>query len=232
MTADDVAGVLRKDIPKVFDRPVPFTRNSIYKRPATKAKLSAMVWVKDDGATKGTPAAKYLAPQIYGGQRNLKRFEKALQAVGVLPPGMIAVPGKAAEKDAYGNMSKGQIVKILSYLQAFSQSGYRANITDKRRERMARGNEAKGVRGLDYFVLARPEGKLPAGIYKRVRYTGADAVKVGHLQKGGAKPIIVFVRPAAYRKRWKFFETSQRVSERRFPVRFDEAMAKALATAR
>lgn len=232
MTAEDARVKLTKEISTVFDRPVPFTQKSIFKKGATKAKLSAMVWVKDDGATKGTPAVKYLAPQIYGGKRNLKRFEKALQAIGILPPGMIAVPGKAAEKDAYGNMSRGQIVRLLSYFQAFPQSGYRANITDRGKARLAKGNQAKGVRGVDYFALGRQTGKLSPGIYKRIKYTGGDALKVSHLQKGGAKPVVLFVREATYRKRWRFFETSKRVSEARFPARFEQALANALATAR
>ena len=113
----------------VFDRPTPYTLNSLYVKPGTKANPSAYVWLKYD-TFKGTPAEKYLLPQIDGGSRSHKRFERALQGVGAMPTGYYCIPGKFAQMDNYGNWSRGQIIKILSYFRAFPERGYRANMTD------------------------------------------------------------------------------------------------------
>src|ERR1035441_633525 len=48
---------------RVFDRPTPWTLNSVFITPATKDNLIARVWLKQDAA-KGTPAAKYLLSEI------------------------------------------------------------------------------------------------------------------------------------------------------------------------
>src|SRR5262245_39031822 len=72
------------EMQRVFDRPTPFTLNALFVSPATKRRLEASVYFKDF-APKGTPAGKYLRPQIMGGGRNLKRMERLLQGKGLLP---------------------------------------------------------------------------------------------------------------------------------------------------
>src|SRR2546425_1644501 len=54
----------------VFDRPTPYTLNSLYRLTATKDNLRAIVALKDN-PSGGTPADKYLNPQIHGGSRDL-----------------------------------------------------------------------------------------------------------------------------------------------------------------
>ncbi|AXK40860.1 hypothetical protein DWG20_09340 [Crenobacter cavernae] len=231
LTAQDVKRAEIAEMQRAFDRPTKYTLNSLYVKPATKRDLRAWVWLKYD-AGKGTPADKYLAAEIQGGGRKTKRFERALQQAGVMPRGMFAVPGSAAQKDAYGNMSRGQIVQILSYLRAFGEQGYKANMTDRRRGSLAKGNAKKGVRGFQYFVLRERHGKLPPGIYKKTAYSGADAARVAHLQGGGAKPVVIFVKSPGYSRRFKFFEVAGRTVRERFTANFDQALADALASAR
>ena len=85
---------------QVFDRPTPYTRNAFYVRPATKRNLVSSVGIKDE-AYKGTPADRYLRPQIEGIDRNLKRSERALQAKGLMPTNRFAVPAAGAEIDEF-----------------------------------------------------------------------------------------------------------------------------------
>jgi hypothetical protein len=56
---------------QVFDRPTPYTLNSTYVIPATKDRLESFVQLKDSAA-KGTPAIKFLDPEVLGGERNPK----------------------------------------------------------------------------------------------------------------------------------------------------------------
>lgn len=216
-TADDVKEAERKEIADVFDRPRANTLNSVYVKYATKANPVSRIALKDV-AGKGVPASKYLEAQIKGGVRRLKRFEKALRAVGALPPGMYAVPGSGAKIDAEGNMSGGQIVQILSYFKAFPEAGYKANMTDARRAKLAKGTKKQG--GFSYFVGRPGGGKLPLGVWQRFN------------PHGFIKPVLIFVDSVLYEPRFDFYYVGKRAVEKRFRANFDAALVQALATAR
>ena len=213
----------RREMERVFDRPTRWTLNSTRITYARKSRPIARVWLKDE-AFKGTPATRYLAPQIFGGERSIKRFERALQHAGILPTGWLAVPGEAADLDAYGNMSRGQIVKILSWMGAFGEQGYRANITQEGRRRRERYSARK--RGVGYFAVTplRPDPRtahLTPGVYKRTTWR-ADRAVVSTIE-----PVLVFVKSASYAPRYDFFG----VAERTAAERLDEAAAKGFARA-
>jgi len=213
-TAKDVRAALVHEISDSFDRPTPYTLDAIYIKSATEVDLQADIGIKDFSG-KGTAASAYLAPQIEGGGRNNKRFERALQAVGALPPGYSIVPGAGAKMDQYGNIDRGLIVQLLSYFRAFPEMGYRANMTDKRRASLAKGNKRKGIQGVVYFV-GRPgsaASTLPLGIWARYPFAKGSAVK----------PILVFVSDVQYEKRFDFFYAGQKAAESAAPVRFVES---------
>jgi hypothetical protein len=214
-TAKLVKKAEEREIIRVFDRPTPYTQRSIYFKPANKHTLSARVWLKDD-TSKGTPATKYLSPQIYGGQRTTKRFERALQRAGYLPAGWYAVPGAGAKMDRYGNMASSQIVQILSGLKAFGEEGYLANRT---------AASAKRKRNQAEFFAIKPgqrHGGLVPGVWQRHRFAHGSAVK----------PVLIFVSGATYQIRFKFADVAKRMAEREFGAQFQSSLAQALATAR
>lgn len=202
-TALDARDALRREMPAVFDAPTPYTLNALYVKPATRAQPTAWVGFREFGG-KGTPAPRYLLPHVDGGARRLKRFEAALRAAGILPTGRFAVPGEEAEIDAYGNMRRGQVVKILSHLRAFGEQGYVAN-----RSRTA---ASRGVRRKETYFAAQAGNRvgLPPGIYKR---DGADP-----------RPVVIFVTPPRYRPRFPFAAIVERAVRANFRRRFDEAL--------
>lgn len=222
-TAEAVAEAERKEMKDVFDRPTPFTMDSLYVRRATKEKLVAKVGLKNF-AGKGNPASKYLAAQISGGGRHLKRFERALQSVGAMPVGYRVVPGAAAKLDQYGNIAPSLIVQLLSYFQAFPEMGYKANMTDKRRATLAKGNAKKGVQGVSYFV-GRPGGNsanFPLGIWARYGFSSGSAVK----------PVLIFVSSAQYEAIFDFFYVGKKTAGRVFKENFEFFLAEAMVTAK
>jgi hypothetical protein len=225
-TAQDVKDAEVKQMSSSLDRPTPYTLGSLYVKSATKANLEAMVYFKDkSSAGKGNPAANWMQPEVEGGRRNVKRFESALQRIGVLPKGMYVVPGAACQLDVYGNIPAGLIVQILSYFQALGEQGYRANITDKRKAALAKGSKRTMKAGYEYFVSygkGTRSGRqhLPAGIYKRVSLIG----------QGNIKPIMMFVKAPSYKKRFPFYEIAQKTINQMLLPRFDEAMKEALLT--
>lgn len=226
-TAQEVQEAEIKVMQSTLDRPTPYTLKSLYVKPATKTDLSSMVYFKDkSSAGKGNPAANYIMPQVQGGQRNLKRFESALRRIGVLPNGMYIAPGSACPLDGYGNIPAGFIVQILSYMRAFGEQGYKANITDKRKKALAKGS--KRGQGFEYFVSKGKgewfgkEQHVPPGIWKRIGFSQGSAIK----------PIMMFVKEPSYSKRFPFYETAQKVIDKNLMDNFYKAFDEAVRTAK
>jgi hypothetical protein len=217
-TAQVAAKAEVKEMRDVFRNPTPYALNSVFVLPATANRLSATVKLKDE-ATKATPAVKFLSPQVSGGQRRLKRFEKALTAVGAMPVGYRAVPGKGAKMDSYGNMSRGQIVQILAFFRAFPEMGYKANMTAAGRARLARGT--RRTQGFAYFV-GSPGDRMPLGVYQRVAMAGGSALK----------PVLLFVRSAVYQPVFDFEYVVEQAVKTGFASEFEKAFAEAKRTAR
>lgn len=202
----------------VFDKPTPYTLSSTYIKRASKRDLEAIIGLKNFSG-KGIPATDFLAAQITGGSRRLKRFELALRSVGKLPSNYFAVPGSGAQLDAYGNIKRSQIVEILSYFKAFPEAGYFANITDKTRKRKAKGTKSK--RGYAYFI-GRPGRSGALGVWQRVSFGFGTALK----------PVLLFVERASYEPLFDFAFVATTTIEREFPQHFEAALASAIATAR
>lgn len=207
MTAMIAKQDLYVEMMRVFDRPKPYTLNSLYVKPATKSSLTALVKLKD-ATSKGMTASQYLTPQIAGGDRQFKRFERALYLGGYLPPGHYAVPGRAARFDAYGNVSSGQITQILSYLKTNP---------DQQQNRTARSSKRAPKRG-GYFV-GRPGNYKPLGVWQRTA-------------SGNVLPILIFVPFVLYQKVFDFSGVVKRAIERNMMREFRSAISLAIRTAR
>ncbi len=218
-TAKRIEAAEQHEMRDSFDRPTPFTMSGLFVRPATASNLTAEVKLKDFASKSSTPAAKYLEAQIKGGTRGQKRFERALESIGALPPGYRVVPGEGAELDAYGNMNRGQIVQILAYLRAFPEAGYKANMSDKRREALQRGSRTR--QGVSYFV-GRPGDRLPLGVYQRVHFARGTAIRA----------VMIFVRNVVYQKTFDFGYVATSTIEQHFAGEFSRALAEARATQR
>lgn len=227
-TAAAIQKAITELMPQVFDRPTPYTLRSLRTDRATKQRLSATVGFKDF-AGKGTAANRYLLPQVEGGGRRQKRFESALGRIG---PSGYYIPAGGAEQDAYGNMSRGQVVRLMSYLQAFGEQGYRANSTEKSRARTAKMGRGEGgyrrINGVVYFI-SRGKGAvsgnrtqhLPAGVWRKTGTHGADVA-----------PVLLQVDSVQYERRLPFYETADEIYGLRFEDEFTQAFDQAIATAR
>lgn len=213
-TIYNVRDAHREGMRSAFDRPTPFTLNRTNRvRTANATKLQAKTEIRDD-QSGGIAPINYLSPGIRGGERSIKRMERALQARGLMPKGWFAIPGNGAKLDAYGNMSRGQIMQILSVLGAAQQtSGYSANQTYASRQR----NKKPG----DYFASTpyavkqtASGGRLPYGIYER---------------KGKGKIVTVLrFRPSVkYKARFDYHGIAQAKAAQDFPRLMRKAALKA-----
>ncbi|MEN5162590.1 hypothetical protein [Achromobacter kerstersii] len=229
-TAQAVREALVEKSRQVFDRPTPYTLNALRVSRATKENLSARIDYRDATA-KGIGADRYLSPQVLGGARRHKRSERALQRSG-LPAGSFLMPAAGAELDAYGNMSRGQTVRLLSYFEAFGEQGYRANASAKSRARIAQVSTSKEgyrkINGVQYFIShgkgsmsGNRRQHLPAGVWRKTGMHGADV-----------KPVLLAIDQPTYTPRLPFYETASEVYGERFDAEFSTAWDAALATAR
>lgn len=210
-TIKDVQAAEIVEMRSKFDRPTQYTLQGTFIRPATKSRLQAEVWLKDEASGGGTPAAKYLEPEVEGGSRRHKHFELALIRAGLMPSDLFAVPGAKCPLDAYGNIPGPFIEQLLSAIGAADTiSGHTSNRTARSR--------ARAPSRAEYFVGRPGRGTAPLGIWQR--------------QGNHALPVIMFVRAPSYKPREDFFGVAERTTEAVFGQNFDAAMAQAIATAR
>jgi len=211
-TAKEVETALVGEMRSVFDRPTRWTLNSLRVFPATKEKLVARVWMKNE-ADKSVPATRWMEPEIYGGPRRDKRSESMLRARGILPNGKYIVPGQGAQLDQFGNIKRGYLTRMLSGVGGFSQQGYTANATGSARSQR-RGNARR-------FFVMHDSQRVPICIAERTG-RGRDNLHM----------VLAFVGRPSYRKTFDFFAVADRIAEERLTANFREAMAQALRTRR
>lgn len=214
---------VEREIPRVFDRPTPFTRQAIRIKPATKRRLQSEVLIKDYAA-KGNAAVKWLLAQVYGGPRNLKGFEKLLARAGVMPAGWYAVPTSYAPIDQYGNVSGASINKILSQLQAARDPSTNESAASRAR-RNSIGNRSKRRLSRYFAVLPGRErtGHLTPGIYERIAFGFGSSVR----------PIFIYTANAPrYRPRLRFDKIVGDTVQAQLGLQFKRGFALASRTAR
>lgn len=129
-SAQDVHQELVKQMRGAFDRPTNFTLKAFYIRPATRAKLQSAVAMKDRQFAKNTLSAEQMLGHQFragGIGREYKRLEKMFYSMGMLGSGeyLAPVPGRA-QLDAFGNMVRGQITKIMNDLRVTKTDKYGA----------------------------------------------------------------------------------------------------------
>jgi hypothetical protein len=194
----------QREMREQFDRPTPYIIKSVYVRKATPERLSVDIEPTYFGG-KGVDPQKILQAQEFGGTRRDKRSEAALRRIGILPAGyQTVIPATAfpGSDDGRGNVRGGFLVRLLSYFQALGEQGYRANMTEKRKARLHKGN--KGREGVRFFISygrlrSGPAEHLAPGIWAA---TGQDGFIV--------RPVLMFVHGGYYESRIN----RERVAER------------------
>ncbi|WP_353472336.1 hypothetical protein PVT71_13665 [Salipiger sp. H15] len=148
-----VFGENRKLMARVFDSPVPYTRNAFFVRKASPQTQVATVQRKDKPVGR-----HYLEVQEAGGRRPQTGFEKLLSRrmkyEGIIQS---VLPTAAARRNRYGNLSPGLIQQVLSAVRA--QGDAHQNTTAAARRRAGR-------RRAGYFV-PQAESALSPGVYER-----------------------------------------------------------------
>lgn len=149
---------LQDEMKAKFKNPTPWTLGMFAMIPAKPGQARAAIVTKDltSSYKGGTAAARYLSPEVFGGERELKPSEKKLS---IISEGQEWVPGRDAPLNSYGNIKLSEIKKILDEIPNI---GKRQN--GPRIKYMKGGPRPKD----QYFVLRKSENGKPMGVYKRV----------------------------------------------------------------
>jgi hypothetical protein len=208
--ADKAHKSLKDSMSVDFDRPTRWALNGIRVTKASVSRgLESSVWLKDEfaGGRGGTPATKFLAPEIEGGKRHQKRFEKAfwykMRTLGLPASYRNIVPAKGMKLDRYGNIPNSTIVQLLSATDSFNEQGFSANQTTDT------AKKAK-YKGEDIFFAPAQGGKNPMLALR----TSNDDLKA----------LLVFTERASYKKRWHFYD----IAEKAVIQYHDRAFSKAI----
>ena len=214
----------RAEMRDVFDRPTPYTLRALFLKPATAANPVAMVGIKDNvGGSRS--AVSWLRWQIRGGLRVQTAFERLLVRGGAMRDDQRAVPGKFARIDAFGNVSRGQLVQILGQLRIDSTVGSSRSLPRIVAEDNPATAQWKARRiassyrraGGQYLALPNGRGRLAPGIYQVRQFAHG---------RSDPRPVIVYVTQAQYEARFDFFGHGLRVIARELPAQLQGQLAR------
>lgn len=190
--------------------PTAFSLRAFSVDKAVKGRLVATVALRRDGGYE-----KALRHLFTSGTREWKKVEGWLRAIGLMPAGLMAVPGAGIPLDGRGNIRRPVLNEMLGVLQS-----------PIRNLRVVRkSGHGKAPKAIGYFVVF-PGGhhRLHPGIWKRIE-TGTGT-------SGAVKPMIMYVRRGHYRQ----FINLQRIGEetvaRHWQAEFSRELTDAMRTAR
>lgn len=215
---NDTAAMVRREMVKeltsAFDRPTPFIARSPKYVQATPDNLTVRILPTLDarnlpgtGGKVGVDPQHVLQAQEHGGRRADKKSEAALRRAGILPQGyQTAIPRDPypGSDDGRGNLRGAFVQQLLSYLQAYAEVGFKANMSAKRKARLedrttysslATKKTRQMVRGVVYFVSYGrlrngPDRHLAPGIWAKSGTHGVDV-----------RPVLLFVKMPSYSPR-------------------------------
>ena len=191
------------ELPKVFDRPTPWTLRGTFVLPAKPTKIETKVAFKDDraiptlGQKGGTAAANYIKWQVEGGTRQQKGIERKLVALGILEKDEAVVPGDAVRLNRYGNMTRATLSKIIAQVAAGKGQGIS--------EGFGQATTKTGRKRYFYDPNIRPRA-----IYERY---GRGGKRI--------RPVLYFIKLPKYKKRLPFNDIVTKTFDRELDDEFD-----------
>lgn len=227
LTATRLAKIAVNDLktetmPRDFDQPVRWTLNAFRVKPATKSDPRAEVAPRMFGNKAGATGWDYLETEAEGGARKQKRFEQRLSRT--LGRKVFAVPARGAKLNKSGNISKGELTKILSGVGALGDQSATA-VSAKRNKARKVVRHGKKTTNSPYFI-GRPKAGGVQTVYELKR-TGKSA------KDGRIVPVLNLIsRAPSYSDRFQFEESIERSVDRNLNPVFSRAMEDALRSAR
>lgn len=190
----------------------PYTLRAFQVEKASKANLQSAVMLRTDAPAGGGAYDKALSHLFTGGTRDWKKLEGWLRGRGLMPSGLMAVPGAGCPLDGRGNIRRSALKEMLGALAA----GRNLRV-------YRRSGGGKLIKAIGYFVILPGSGsRLKPGVYKRVE-TG---------DSNGISPMVMFVRPGSWKRFVDLRALGGEVVASTFWPEFNRELVRALGTAR
>lgn len=209
---------IKAAIGEAFENPTPYTLNSArFEITLDNPPIITIYLRQPDRMGK-----HYLTPQVEGGERSSKGFERAL-GIGWM------MPAKGAKLNKYGNISPGQLRQILSVLGNQGVGGYSFALTGK--------SSKRNKKERDYFQM--PDGDrsgLHPGIYRRTAVgrsartgthsAGQRSKRGGVVRARGVEPVLLAYNESTnYKKRLDFYDYAADSFRDGFGAEYGELLA-------
>lgn len=213
-TAFAVNAGIKREMQSAFKGgPSKFAERAFRVETSDKKNLIASVVLRDDAPPGGTPYSKALHHLFTGGTRDWKRVEGYLRTLGLIPAGLMAVPGAGCPLDKRGNITRAAWTEMLGVIKS--------NIRNLRVYRKT--GAGKKQKAVGYFVVKPGDtSKLRPGIYKRIQ-TGTTS---------GIDPMIMFVKRGTWRKFIDLELVGKAVMLKTFASEFEKEFANARKSAK
>ena len=213
-TAFAVNTRIKDDMQRVFQGgATPYTLRAFQVDKASKRQLQAAVRLRTDSPAGGTPYSKALRHLFNSGTRDWKKLEGLLRGKGLMPAGLMAVPGKDCPLDGRGNIRRPALREMLGSLTS-SRQGMRV---------YRRTGAGKAQKAVGYFViLPGTRSHLKPGIYKRIETGSSSALS----------PMVMYVRRGNWRQFVDLKAIAGEVVSKTFQSEFNRELEAALRSAR
>lgn len=220
-----VVAAWKEAIPQVFDRPTPFTMNAVLYKKATKDRLFADVYLRDE-MRDGTPPARYLNREATGGAREEKPFEFLLRQAGIIGGDEFVVPARGFPLDQFGNVPGNVARTILSDLQATRDTADRSTAQSRAKRARRKAISKRAVYFESAPALSASQGRtqhLPRAIYQRTATGFGSSVRMAFIIVKGAP---------RYRQRFDARRFAQQAFSQAFPAAFHKRLRAAVGSAK
>ncbi len=208
-TVKEIRDDMKSEIDRVFDKPVPWTRNSVKATPTKGHNMTGIVGLKQPDRMQ----QHYLVPQVIGGARHLKGFELAAG-------GKQYDLGAGAKRTAAGNITVGQAKEVVA--AAGKKKPDYVTIKAGNKQGMMPGiyQRIKTTKG-----FGRAVNRAAIRTVQRGRSRGRFASAI---QARGLKPILIEKQSQAepVQPRLDFYGVAHDTYRREFARRFKENLAR------
>lgn len=209
-TAKEVEKDIYREMGKVFDKLTPYTSRSLFTKPAKKDNLVTSVGLKTIAPSKAKLSPnEVLGHQFMGGKRRHNNLEGLLINWGRMSKSECLIPTEFARKDEFGNISRGQVMQIISQLKISIDQNQNSSNSKRSKKNVKKSG--------GYFWSFG--GHLARGVWARL---GARNVK----------PILIVGSAATYKKALDIQKVGDESVNKNMAPNFEKAWQQAINSAR
>lgn len=219
-TLQEIRATEVAEMRRVFNRPSNYVLGAARIQAAEANGITGRAYLATPAGYKQHP----ITPQVVGGSRPTKRFERSLIAKGVMPAGHFAVPTRQA-LNGDGKMRPGLVQQVLAQAAIAQKTSGGLGVPDRSKKTLRRQLQARGRAGGQFVFVKIKKGKLSPGIYLvSGEYLGKEG---GYRRTGALTPLFRYVLRVNYKIRLPFEEIGERIASQRLVKNIESSLAGA-----